>query len=120
VRDDQTFAWAQLLKVLGHPTRLMILGELLKGAKCVNAMSELLDRPQPNVSQHLMALRESGLVGFSRDGVSRCYYLARPDLVRGLFDLLEQEIRRGSEIGRTEAKRRKAARKVKSSAGSGS
>jgi len=119
LRNDQASAWSQLLKVFGHPTRLMILGELLKGGKCVNDMSELLDRPQPNVSQHLMALRESGLVGFSRDGVSRCYFLARPDLVRGLFNLLEQEIRRGSGIGRTEAKMKKAARKVKSSAGSG-
>ena len=119
MRDDEAFAWSQRLKVFGHPTRLMILGELLKGGKCVNDMSELLDRPQPNVSQHLMALRESGLVGFSRDGVSRCYFLARPDLVRGLFDLLERENRSGSEMGRTGEKRRKAARKANSSAGSG-
>jgi len=119
VRDDEALAWSQRLKLFGHPTRLMILWELLKGGKCVNDMSELLDRPQPNVSQHLMALREGGLVGFSRDGVSRCYFLARPDLVRGLFNLLEQENRRGSGMGRTEAKMKNAVRKVQSSAGLG-
>lgn len=113
--DDEARTRADLLKVLGHPTRLMILNELLRGTKCVNDMSDLLDRPQPNVSQHLMALRESGLVGFSRDGVSRCYYLARPDLVRGLFDLLEREFRSAPAAGRTGPRRRKA----KSSAGRG-
>jgi len=119
MQGDQVEAWTRWVKALAHPTRLMILRELLNGTKCVTEIGELLDRPQPNVSQHLMALRESGLVGFSRDGVSRCYSLARPDLVRGLFDLLKQASSRPSDTGRTEAKRMGAARKAPSSPGPG-
>jgi len=119
MRDDEALAWGGLLRAFGHPTRLMILAELLKGTRCVNDMTELLDRPQPNVSQHLMALRKGGLVDFYREGHSRCYYLARPDLVRGLFDLLEQEARRLSETGQTSTRKREASRKVKPSGGPG-
>jgi len=115
MQEDQAHAWAGLLKVFGHPTRLMILAELLQQTRCVNDMTELLDRLQPNVSQHLMALRDSGLVGFYREGVSRCYYLARPDLVRGLFDLLEREVPIAPADRHTGARRQKA----KSSAGPG-
>ena len=32
----------ELLKALGHPTRLMIVEELLMGEKCVNDITELL------------------------------------------------------------------------------
>jgi len=120
VRDDEALAWAERLKAFGHPTRLMILAGLLEGTRCVNDLTELLDRRQPNVSQHLTALRESGMVGFHREGVSRCYYLARPDLVRGLFGLLEQENRRPSKAGPTGATKRKTGGKVKSSSRSGS
>jgi len=118
MQADDAVAWAERLKAFGHPTRLLILAELLKGTKCVNDMSELLDRPQPNVSQHLMALRESGLVGFDRKGLSRCYYLTRPGLVRGLFDLLEQPAAGGTPAGQTEAKGPKAGSRVQSSADS--
>ena len=119
MRDDEALAWGGLLRAFGHPTRLMILAELLKGTRCVNDMTELLARPQPNVSQHLMALRESGLVDFYREGLSRCYYLASPDFIRGLFDLLEQETRRPSETGQTAKRKREASQKVESSGGPG-
>ncbi len=87
--------WAKKLRVLSHPTRLMILEELLKGVKCVNDMTELLELPQPNVSQHLMALREAGLAECRRHGLFRCYYLPKPALVRGLFDVLGKDYRTG-------------------------
>jgi ArsR family transcriptional regulator len=83
--------WAELLRLLAHPTRLAILAELLDGVKCVNDMADLLARPQPNVSQHLMALRESGLVECRHDGVFRCYYVTKPDLVRDLLQVLSKE-----------------------------
>jgi len=120
MEDTQAHAWAPLLKAFAHPTRLMILRQLLGRTTCVNDMTELLDRPQPNISQHLMALRETGLVGFYREGVSRCYYLDRPELVRGLFDLLLQEDGRATETGGTGRTKRKTGRKAKSSAGNGS
>jgi ArsR family transcriptional regulator len=120
MEDKQAHAWGRRMKAFAHPTRLMILRQLLGGTTCVNDMTELLDRPQPNVSQHLMALRKNGLVGFYREGVSRCYYLARPELVRGLFDLLLQEDDRAPETGRSGRTKRKPGRKAKASTGPGS
>ena len=83
--------WAELLRAVAHPVRLAILAEMVKGPKCVNHIRELLDVPQPNVSQHLTVLRHSGLVAFYRQGRRRCYYLPRPALVTALFEFLRGE-----------------------------
>jgi len=91
MKERQIAARARLLGVLAHPTRLMILCELLKGIRCVNDITELLAVRQPNVSQHLMLLREHGLVGVHRDGTRRCYYLTKPTLVAGLVNLLASD-----------------------------
>ncbi len=76
---------AEILKLLSHPTRLMIMHELSKGAKCVTDIQDLLEIRQSNVSQHLSALRRIEVVDFYEDGALRCYYLTRPRLVRELF-----------------------------------
>jgi DNA-binding transcriptional ArsR family regulator len=106
---------ADLLKVLSHATRLAILAELLKGVKCVNDMADLLARPQPNVSQHLMALRESGLVDCRHDGVFRCYYLPKPGLVQDLIHVLGKAypVRTPSpeELARARVRRRRGPRR---------
>ena len=83
--------WPQLLGVMAHPTRMMILTELAEGMKCVGDIQELLAVPQPNVSQHLAILKKSGLVVSHKAGVSRCYCLAKPGLVRDLFAVLNRD-----------------------------
>ena len=83
-------AYARLLRIIAHPTRLMILAELMEAEKCVNDIGDLLNVRQPNASQHLAILKENGLVAFRKEGASRCYYLARPGLVEGLFAMLER------------------------------
>ncbi len=79
---------AELLRLLGHPTRLLILEELARGVKCVTDIRDLLDIPQPNVSQHLAVLRQARIVDYHEDGRQRCYYLLRPALVEGLLGFL--------------------------------
>jgi len=91
VETKRSSDYARLLRVVAHPTRLMILAELVKGAKCVNDIRDLLEVPQPNVSQHLAVLKESGLVASHKEGVSRCYHLVRPKLVEGLFALMARD-----------------------------
>ena len=59
---------ADILKMLAHTTRLMILEELVMGVKCVNDIEELLNVRQPNISQHLAMLRHGGLVDFYQKG----------------------------------------------------
>lgn len=80
--------YAEFLKILAHPTRLQILQALSEGVKCVRELHELLDMRQPNVSQHLAVLKENGLVLSHKDGVLRCYHLAKPEMVQDLFALL--------------------------------
>ena len=88
--------WITVLKALGHPTRLQIVIELLQGTKCVNDIHDLLPASQANISQHLTVLRNARIVDFAQDGSQRCYYVCRPQLVKGVLELLrneQQEIR---------------------------
>ena len=113
VRD--ALATAELLKALGHPTRLMILDELLAGPKCVTDIEDLLAVRQANISQHLSVLRHAKLVDFAQSGALRCYYLARPKLVRDVLSLTERGdpvIRRTAQEIQAE-KTRKASRRSK-------
>lgn len=81
---------ALILKTLAHPVRLQVLRELMKGPSCVRAANEVFDElSQPNLSQHLCALRKTGLVDCRVDGKRRCYFICRPKLVGGLFELLD-------------------------------
>lgn len=90
--ERKTFrSWSETLKALAHPTRLMIVDELLKNPRCVTAIHEILDVRQPNISQHLNILRSSGLVESGRDGAYRCYYLRQPDFVRSLLEALGKD-----------------------------
>jgi ArsR family transcriptional regulator, arsenate/arsenite/antimonite-responsive transcriptional repressor len=82
---------AELLRAIAHPTRLAVLEELRKGVRCVSDIKDLLEIPQPNVSQHLTILRKERLVSYYIDGKLRCYYLTRPSLVESLLDFLNGE-----------------------------
>ncbi|MHB0958192.1 MAG: ArsR/SmtB family transcription factor [Pirellulaceae bacterium] len=82
---------AETLKAFAHPIRLMILQELAEGTKCVTDMEELLPAKQANISQHLSVLRNARLVDFAQDGALRCYYLARPKLVRDILRLIARD-----------------------------
>jgi len=107
-------AIAELLKALSHPTRLMIVQELLAGPKCVSDMEDLLPARQANISQHLAVLRYSRLVDYAQDGALRCYYLSRPRLVRDLLALAvrdEPSVKRSPEQIRAEKLRIETARR---------
>ena len=67
---------AELIKALAHPTRLQILEVLSQEEACVCHLTAILERRQPNVSQHLMVLRESRLVRDRKQGNIIYYSLA--------------------------------------------
>jgi DNA-binding transcriptional ArsR family regulator len=73
---------AQVLKCLAQPRRLMILDCLHAGEKCVGELAEMLELPQPNVSQHLAALRARDIVTTRREGNTIFYSLVDPRIVR--------------------------------------
>jgi DNA-binding transcriptional ArsR family regulator len=75
----------KIFKVLMHPTRLSILEILREGEQCVCHIEAVLGYRQAYISQHLMALREAGLVEDRRDGTRIFYRVIRPQV----FKLIE-------------------------------
>ncbi len=71
---------AQLFKILMHPTRLAILNELRSGEQCVCHMEAVFGLRQAHISQHLMVLRDAGLVSDRRDGWNIFYRVIRPEI----------------------------------------
>jgi DNA-binding transcriptional ArsR family regulator len=67
---------AELLKALAHPMRLRILDILGQEESCVCHLTAVLEQRQPYVSQHLMLLREAGLVLDRKEGTIVYYRLA--------------------------------------------
>ncbi|NOZ68814.1 MAG: winged helix-turn-helix transcriptional regulator [Deferribacteres bacterium] len=80
----------EILKLIAHPVRITILQELSKGVKCVSDFEEFLEISQPNISQHLGALRRAGIIDFFIDGRLRCYFLKSP-LVIDLLEIFNKE-----------------------------
>lgn len=69
-------AVSELLKLLGDPTRLRIIGALsAAGELCVCDLSAALDMSQSAISHQLAMLRRARLVRHRRDGKSAVYAL---------------------------------------------
>jgi DNA-binding transcriptional ArsR family regulator len=70
------YAGMSIFTAIADPVRREILGLLLQGEQPAGVLVERLELPQPNVSKHLRALHEAGLVRFRVDGPRRLYSLA--------------------------------------------
>ncbi len=79
---------AELLRLIAHPTRLVILRAVASGERCVAQLNELVPVSQPNLSQHLRVLRDSELICCRREGRRRCYSLAGSDAVRKVLEVV--------------------------------
>lgn len=71
---------AELLKALANEHRLLVLCQLVTGEKSVGELEQLLGLRQPHLSQHLMRLREDGLVETRRESRQIFYRLASPEV----------------------------------------
>ncbi len=74
----------QMLRAISHPVRLAILDVLRDGEQCVCHMEANLGLRQAYISQHLMVLREAGLVADRKDGWNVFYHVTRPDIFAAL------------------------------------
>ena len=63
----------EMLKALGHPTRLEIVAGLMKDECSVGEIQKKLGVPQSTISQHLRVLRNSGIITARKEGAKRCY-----------------------------------------------
>ena len=72
---------AQVMKLLGEPNRLRILLSLGLECRPVTDVIQATELAQTNVSFHLRALREAGLVRAERRGPFIYYCLPDPELL---------------------------------------
>jgi DNA-binding transcriptional ArsR family regulator len=74
--DEITLLQAEVLRTMANPRRIQILHELAEGPIEVGRLVDRVGASQPNVSQHLAAMRAVGLVESERDGREVRYRLA--------------------------------------------
>lgn len=70
----------QMYKALMHPTRLAILDILRDNEQCVCHMEAVFGLRQAHISQHLMVLRDAGLVSDRREGWNVFYRVRKPEI----------------------------------------
>jgi len=72
---------SQLLQVIAQPARLQILLTLGSEEACVCHLEAALGWRQPYISQHLIALRDAGVVTDQRSGRYIFYRVSNPALL---------------------------------------
>ncbi|MGQ9663216.1 MAG: ArsR/SmtB family transcription factor [Kiritimatiellia bacterium] len=79
------------MKAFAHPSRLLILDELLRhGDRCVCELTKLVGADMSTVSRHLAVLRVAGIVADEKRGLQVFYRLRSPEvqaLVRATEDM---------------------------------
>ncbi|KYH33994.1 HTH-type transcriptional repressor SmtB [Clostridium tepidiprofundi DSM 19306] len=80
---------SEILKAIGHPTRLCIVCKLMQRELNVSEMQECLVMPQSTVSQHLSILKSRGIIEGRRNGSEVIYSLVNEevkDVVKVFFE----------------------------------
>lgn len=80
---------AALLQALSHPKRLEIIHLLREQRLSVNEIKDMLGLPQANLSQHLMVLRDAGVLSTEKNGKQVYYSLADKNFIKA-SDLLRE------------------------------
>ena len=69
---------AQIIKAMGHPSRLMMIDALAEGEKCVADLQQIVGSDMSTVSRHLSVLRNAGIVDDRKEGLQVFYSLRVP------------------------------------------
>lgn len=94
---DMLDAVAHRFRLLGEPARLRLLQILENGEQTVTELAEAVEGNQANVSRHLTALYEAGILSRRRQGNSIYYGIADPVV----FQLCELVCNSAREYSRT-------------------
>ncbi|MGH1287812.1 ArsR/SmtB family transcription factor [Bacillus toyonensis] len=79
---------ADILRMLGHPMRLMIVQELIaKGPLNVSELQKLIHVPQSTMSQQLIKLKDYKVVSCERKG-NEMYYIVSDEKVIEIMKVL--------------------------------
>jgi ArsR family transcriptional regulator len=82
----ETVSLANFIQKIGQQARIQILLVISRQEACVCHIEAVLDLRQATISQHLMVLRDAGLVTSQRERRNIFYRLTRPELI----DTIEQ------------------------------
>ncbi len=81
---------SEMMKLLGHPHRLMILCELKVGEKSVGELSKSVGIAQSPLSQHLARMRYEDVVESRRDAQTVYYSLKEGEasqLIQAMYEI---------------------------------
>lgn len=84
ISDTPAASLAELFRLLGQPIRIQILLILGPSDACVCHIEAVTHLRQAVISQHLMVLRDAGLVVSAREGRNMFYRLANPTLLEAV------------------------------------
>ena len=84
--EEEYLDLADVFKLFGDPTRLMILHALEQKELCVCDIAELLELTKSAVSHQLKGLRIANLVKFRREG-QNVYYSLADGHVRSIIEI---------------------------------
>jgi DNA-binding transcriptional ArsR family regulator len=79
-------------KALSEPMRLRLLNLLMQGERSVGQLVEASGSGQANVSKHLALLRDTGMIGMRKEGLSTIYHIADP-IVGELCEMMCMRLR---------------------------
>lgn len=83
---------ADMLKILGDPSRIRIFWILCHCEECVMNLSAMVDMTSPAVSHHLKLLKTSGLITSRREGKEMYYTVANNERALLLHHTIEHMI----------------------------
>jgi len=86
-----TEAKANVLKALGHPTRLWMAEQLATGEKCVCELAENIDADFSTISKHLSILKQAGVVVDEKRG-KQVYYRLKVPCILNMMPCVEAVI----------------------------
>ncbi len=89
-------AKANVLKALGHPTRLWMAEQLENGEKCVCELAEFIDADFSTISKHLSVLKQAGVVMDEKRG-KQVYYKLKVPCILKYMSCVEAVIRAQAE-----------------------
>jgi len=73
---------SDLFRLLSHPMRVRIILAIGEGEACVCHLEAALGSRQAYISQHLMAMRQAGILEDRREGRFIFYRLKNPEVLR--------------------------------------
>lgn len=87
---------ASRFRALSEPVRLRLLNLLMQGEHTVGRLVEASGSGQANVSKHLAVLRDAGMIGTRKEGLTTVCFIADP-IVTELCEMMCSRLREEME-----------------------